>query len=129
MRFKCKRCGSCCTDFVPLRPGELEKIADFVRQHRIKNKQKGTENCPFLRRNRCAIYEVRPTVCRVYDCKARTEQMVERIRNSCRDAVPTSFVHELFPEDEYHITLCEDCAECVVHYDEDIPDDEPPRSA
>ena len=93
-RFRCARCGSCCSEMpkgVPLYHGDIEGIArrigipthDFVAdfcdvdEHRIESEEKGVVHipviylktsdgkCVFFKEKGCSVHEVKP-----YNCKA-----------------------------------------------------------
>ena len=86
LRFSCNRCGICCRDtlekkrHVLLLCAEAEHIARFVGKrvcdfaervegrepyvYEMRNGHGG--KCVFLVDNRCAVYELRPLVCRFY---------------------------------------------------------------
>ncbi len=87
IRFACNDCGICCGDtqhktrHVLLLKVDAERIAHHTKQpidtfaHEIQGKdpyvyemQKNSETgkCAFHRRTRCAIYGVRPLICRFY---------------------------------------------------------------
>ena len=55
--MKCKNCGKCCG------------IVPFIKLEwaRVENKKKATNlNCPYLSKNGCEIYELRPFMCRLF---------------------------------------------------------------
>ena len=80
----CEKCGNCCRICNPIvaLKEELKKIADYLRLSYKKLKKvykifpKGRDHpgkfnipaapCPFLKKNLCNIYDVRPSVCRFY---------------------------------------------------------------
>lgn len=77
---KCKRCGGCCCDVQPMSPEEIERIKEYLakRPYLIRPPRDKTK-CMFLRqgllRKYCAIYKVRPDVCRVYSCQVPVEEV------------------------------------------------------
>lgn len=79
---RCINCGMCCTDTLPLTETELQRIREHVRAHGIPDSMIDPTTCPFRdpRRKRCAIYEVRPLVCRVYRCTDAISEMEEMMR-------------------------------------------------
>lgn len=81
--WTCCKSGDCCrdTDGVTVTQSELAAVrtqaggitfglvdapGDDTRQHIVR--VDGQRGCPFLVGNACAIYDVRPGVCRVYGC-------------------------------------------------------------
>lgn len=71
---RCSRCGSCCTDILPLSAEEKEQLREYAGKHPriLRHRHTDARKCIFLRRliwrTRCAVYPVRPAICRVYDC-------------------------------------------------------------
>ena len=75
---KCTGCGECCSNILPMTEAEVKIIKDYVRRHSIKEEKifAPTLNpqydltCPFMsktaKENKCAIYEVRPAICRCF---------------------------------------------------------------
>ena len=56
----CSRCGKCCK--LPfLFPEEKERLNEYLKT--LKN---FGDRCPFLEKNSCKIYSVRPKICRIY---------------------------------------------------------------
>lgn len=72
----CKGCGYCCSNILPMSAREIDVIKAYIERHDIKEQKnvvaQGKEDCPFLdlrrKEKRCRIYEVRPLICRDYDC-------------------------------------------------------------
>lgn len=58
-------CGDCCGP-APCRDDEYATIATFIAEHDIQPKDNGQMTCPFYQGGTCAIYEVRPMVCRLF---------------------------------------------------------------
>ena len=78
--FKCKGCGSCCSNYLPLSKKEVIKLKNIVKANKIKPFknvfQKDWKNvCPFLNSsNRCVIYDDRPTICKSFTCEKFKKQ-------------------------------------------------------
>lgn len=80
---KCTGCGNCCARFIPISDREIRVIRQYIKKHYIKE-QKHTYPaplahppsfdliCPFMddskKKDKCAIYEVRPVICRCFIC-------------------------------------------------------------
>lgn len=69
---KCENCGACCGP-VPVNPPEFEKIVEFVQKNPdalnvALNLKNDALTCPFRdeKLGRCAIYPVRPILCRLF---------------------------------------------------------------
>ena len=70
----CSGCGECCSDTLPLSKSDIKRIKRYLAHKKVKAVNRGNCMeldciCPFLNKdNRCNIYEVRPKICRVYQC-------------------------------------------------------------
>ena len=61
----CKNCGQCCGP-IPINEIEYKEIKSFVHKNRPKyNKKASFINCKFRVDNKCSIYPVRPTLCKL----------------------------------------------------------------
>lgn len=75
---KCSSCGNCCSNLLPMSQKEVEAIHKYIRKNDIKECKHlfplATPaidmTCPFRNndKNICAIYEVRPEICRQFIC-------------------------------------------------------------
>lgn len=77
---KCTQCGACCSSLLPMTDKEIEVILRYIKKHHIKEFKHGIPladhvfdmTCPFLNTDKnsekCAIYEVRPNICRKFSC-------------------------------------------------------------
>ena len=67
-----RRCGECCSRFLPVTPGELSVLERAVAQRGIVLREEEGEcdlTCPLLDTDReCMAYDVRPMICRQYSC-------------------------------------------------------------
>lgn len=70
----CSGCGECCSDTLPLSKSDIKRIKRYMIHKKVRAVNRGNCmeldcTCPFLNENnRCNIYEVRPKICRVYQC-------------------------------------------------------------
>jgi len=69
--FDCKHCHKCCGPIIWFKTEDI-LIKDYMKKHNIENVkwttdefQKNEMKCPFLKNDRCEIYQVRPIVCRL----------------------------------------------------------------
>src|SRR5260370_4462228 len=102
LRFRCTRCGHCCTGEpgnVWVNDEELEAIADFLgepvaqatalysrpAQGSRSLREKANGDCIFYdRAEGCTIYPVRPRQCRTWPFWARNVRTPEALRETCR---------------------------------------------
>lgn len=67
-----RRCGECCSRFLPITPGELSVLERAIAERGITLREEEGEcdlNCPLLGADReCMANDVRPMICRQYDC-------------------------------------------------------------
>lgn len=57
-------CGECC-GIVPANETEYRAVVDYAAAHGITPIAQGMK-CPWYQRGRCAVHEVRPTICRLF---------------------------------------------------------------
>lgn len=75
---KCSGCGSCCSRFLPVSGKEVKTIRRYVQKKKIQEQRhiyptaspQDDWTCPFRseRERKCLIYEVRPAICRDFQC-------------------------------------------------------------
>lgn len=77
---KCTQCGNCCSSLLPITDKEIKTIKHYIKRNSIKQQKHSIPlvqpaldlTCPFLnigkKAEKCAIYEVRPAICRVFNC-------------------------------------------------------------
>jgi hypothetical protein len=62
-------CGECC-GVIPVTETEYRRVERFAREHGIVPVDHGASGdkltCPFYQGGTCAVYEVRPVICRVF---------------------------------------------------------------
>lgn len=74
-------CGECCGRFLPVTAAEVAVLRAYTAAHgiRLRPEAPGTLDltCPLLTEDRmCAAYDVRPAICRVYDCAEHARGVV-----------------------------------------------------
>lgn len=57
-------CGECC-GVTLVAQNEYQRVMDYADRHGIQPRAQGVD-CPWLHDGRCAVYEARPTICRIY---------------------------------------------------------------
>lgn len=92
-KWKCSRCGSCCSSILSITDYEFQQIKQYIKDNNIKLIHHSKEGdidllCPFLdtskKNKKCNIYNIRPRVCRLYQCnivKERKLPHIYKIRN------------------------------------------------
>lgn len=85
---KCSGCGGCCSNLLPMSQKEVDVIHRYIMKHHIKEckhllpvaKPAFDMTCPFRDNDNkiCAIYEVRPEICKQFICD--NEQRVKHNR-------------------------------------------------
>jgi Fe-S-cluster containining protein len=85
----CQKCGNCCRyDRIPVYPHDLERIIEHTQftmedmkkiivSEKGKGYLKGTNGCPFLKKNRCSIYKYRPDACYLFPIQSPKETTAE----------------------------------------------------
>ena len=75
MSGSCQQCGKCCANVLLLSDAEIKKIKKYILTHNIQSVNRQSvllpyqDICPFLTTdNKCNIYEVRPSICKRYQC-------------------------------------------------------------
>lgn len=99
-------CGDCC-GVVPATEKELKRVTEYAAARGIVPADNGT-TCPFYQAGRCAVYDVRPWVCRTF---GHTEMMtcsrghntnaltVRQARRQAREnGMPTRTLHDALGE-------------------------------
>ena len=81
---KCSNCGECCSNLLPLSEKEIKKIKAYIKKHGIKeqrhNAMMGVDmTCPFRDdvNKKCLIYEIRPAICRQFQCNHTKEDILK----------------------------------------------------
>lgn len=87
---KCTGCGACCSNLLPMTDDEILVIKKYVKSNNIKEKSHIVAplatpiidlTCPFLDDSKscekCAIYEVRPKICRDFICDPKQRPKVD----------------------------------------------------
>lgn len=86
---ECSRCGSCCTEELPITEKELRRIKAYVTKNHIKPYRRLfadmhtiDRTCPFYNPEKkvCMIYKARPKICQDFICSGFN--MIEWIKKS-----------------------------------------------
>lgn len=100
---ECSNCGACCSNLLPMSPGDIKRIRRYIKKHRIKPALHGIPMdatvdwlCPFMdpgKEHKCRIYPARPEICRMFFCGKRpTEEEAMRMT----DWTPVNVRREFF---------------------------------
>jgi len=91
----CSRCGKCCKKPFLL-PEDKERISsqlcmsiEALEKYFLKN------TCPFFSNNECKIYDIRPTICRIYPFMLLPHGLFLANINECKLA--STIYEKLFP--------------------------------
>ena len=74
-KMRCdSECGECCT-IVPVSEREIEAIREYAKLKDVVPQHNGprTIQCPFFQGGGCAVYPVRPMLCRLYGHSPRLQ--------------------------------------------------------
>ena len=100
---KCSCCGQCCGDILHLSKQEIKRIDSYLKIKDIKATPRSImfeydNTCPF-RDNanmKCKIYEVRPGICRVYQCNKTPEEAYKNREITNKGKLPRSMRNLFF---------------------------------
>lgn len=85
---KCARCGGCCSSILPLSESDMKHLRKFAAKKNITPKLPDGDDviylhCPFLAddimmpgKKRCLCYEVRPAICKIFNCSNSNKDTV-----------------------------------------------------
>ena len=103
---KCSGCGQCCGDILHLSKWEIQRIDKYIKVNKIKCTPRLAlveydNTCPFRdnKEKKCKIYEVRPEICRVYQCNKTPEEAYNNREFTNMNKLPRS-MRELFFNDD-----------------------------
>lgn len=104
----CSNCGQCCSDFLHLDKQEIHKIDEYLKTHKVKQHNKGSNNwiCPFRNEElkKCDIYEARPLICQRFKCNLKPQDAFKQRDFINADKRPRSMA-QLFFKDNSKIHL------------------------
>lgn len=96
---QCSRCGSCCTEMLPLTEDEVKLIRAYVKENNteivspfIYNSEGELRTfstlCPFYEpiKQKCLVYQVRPGICRTFKCDRNPELLTKQKNNAHKKA-------------------------------------------
>ncbi len=108
---ECSKCGQCCSRTLPMTQKEINQIRMYIKKHNIK-KQVHIVNilanasfdgiCPFLddtKENKCTIYEVRPSICREYNCHDHINLSIFKHPHETKERIKRDVLKTFFPEE------------------------------
>ena len=82
---KCTKCGNCCTALLPMTKDELKAVQRYVKRKHIQTVKHSWGfdlTCPFRNDELgiCTVYEVRPQICRDFQCD-KPQKKIEETKN------------------------------------------------
>lgn len=108
----CSNCGECCSDFLHLDKKEIETIDNYLKNHKIIQQNKGSNNwnCPFRNNvlRKCEIYEVRPLICQKFKCNLKPNEAFKQRDLINFNKKPRSMA-ELFFNDDSKLKYAREC--------------------
>lgn len=108
---KCSSCGECCSDFLHLDDKEIKRIDEYLEDHTVGQLNKNPQSavCPFRDNllKKCAIYEARPYICRLFKCDTPVNKAIIDRDEVNKDKKVRS-MKELFFKDDSTIKLLEE---------------------
>ena len=107
-KIDCTDCGNCCKVFSPtVSQTDVTRISDFLKISeeafietylKVRDDNEYEMNalpCPFLKDNKCSIYEIRPTVCREYPHTDKKEFTARKYMHSGNAEICPAVYHIL----------------------------------
>lgn len=103
----CSGCGDCCSNLLPMTDKEIQLIRNYIRVNGITEQKHNIPlstaaldmTCPFLdmskKDKKCAIYKVRPWICRSFTCDSWTNPNHIPAKKPKEPLIPR-FVRETF---------------------------------
>lgn len=100
-------CGECCGPVI-CKPHEYDAVVKYAAKHGIQPVRQGI-TCPWYQNGRCAVYEARPPVCRMFGhvpgmvcCKGYNVNVAPEVERRFRrenkpDIDTAKFLHDVFP--------------------------------
>lgn len=104
-------CRDCCKTALPIPEAELARVVLYANERGIAPQSAEPEMCPFYQGGRCAVHDVRPTMCQLFGHVDTPWTTCPRGYNSepcsdqlVRDAIiqigpPTRYLHEVLDGD------------------------------
>ena len=100
---ECSGCGQCCGDILNLSKEEILRIDRYLKRHKVDPtpmiKLVSYDNtCPFRdnKNKKCKIYEVRPDICRVFQCNKTPDEVVRNKEMTNKGKLPRSMRNLFF---------------------------------
>lgn len=104
----CSNCGQCCSEFLHLDKAEIERIDNYLKEHKViqHNKEENNWICPFRNEKfkKCDIYEVRPLICQRFKCDVPPQEAFKK-RDLINNNKKVRSMTELFFKDNSKIKL------------------------
>ena len=106
----CLKCGNCCSNILLLTQAEIQTIKTYIKKNNVQPINRNSlllfasegyvDCCPFLtKENLCAIYNVRPKICKEFKCSAFCD-LEETNQTDYKNVKAVNMMRTFFP-DEY----------------------------
>lgn len=111
---ECSRCGGCCSQSIAMTDAERDAVMEYVKKNGIKPASRSAAGpfadflCPFLHEgtdnkpSACAVYDVRPAICRVFRCDKSKErgaaEIAEILKCDPKELKQRNMGQEFFPD-------------------------------
>jgi Fe-S-cluster containining protein len=106
-------CGQCCAEVFPVSEAELERVVLYANEHGLEPRREAGV-CLWYQEGRCAVYEARPMVCRVfghlgppfqqcprgYNTNVEGDELREVRRVMAEKGAPVRYMQEVLEDDE-----------------------------
>ncbi|MDO4291090.1 MAG: YkgJ family cysteine cluster protein [Eggerthellaceae bacterium] len=76
----CEQCGRCChINVIAVSPEEVARMRAYASEHGIEPIDYGKDRCCFSGADyRCRVWEARPQICRLFNCRVTRKEILRR---------------------------------------------------
>lgn len=120
---RCSNCGSCCSNILPISTEEILRIKLYIKKHQIKEQVCNYPTaepvfnfvCPFRDNagKKCLIYQVRPAICRDFQCDKPRNKILADKRLYHEENRPVDMRAEFYGRQSVFEALHRDLMRCL----------------